>query len=496
MSTTPVYTSPFTGTVVTPTDVSYSALSLSSNTPLYWPSIVNQGIGEVPATRIIDVTPVATTYSVASNTTTTFTIPGVNLTSVFTTGATIQFNGGVISTIYTVVSSSYTSSNTVVTFSAALSSGTVLTSVVLALNVSLPEADQGTVGADILFRNLGSTTFLVTDYTSANAVAINSGISKYFYLQNNSTPAGQWGNVTFGAGTSSADALTLAGAGLTVVNGQLATTQNVADITSVPTLTDSSRAVTYNWNSGVANIALPNVSSLSKGWFIAFRNNGTGTLTFTPVSPQLINGNTSISTNPGDSGYIFYDTSSGGYITVGWTTPYNVVFTAETYDVDAISGNTLNLTANAPIIQTYVAQSGTRTNTLAVTLPAITQLYILVNNTNQSGYNITFQNTGSSQAPLSLTTGNIYTLLSDGEFLYILNSSSSSTFKAINGNAGAPSYSFLNDNSTGMYLKGTGILGLSANSNEIIDINNTNTSAPVVTINARVAANLISGGTF
>jgi hypothetical protein len=47
-----------------------------------------------------------------------------------------------------------------------------------------------------------------------------------------------------------------------------------------------------------------------------------------------------------------------------------------------------------------------------------------------------------------------------------------------------------------MYLKGTGILGLSANSNEIIDINNTNTSAPVVTINARVAANLISGGTF
>ena len=45
--TTPVYTSPFTGTVVTPTDVSYSSLTFSVNTPLFWPAIVNQGTGNV-----------------------------------------------------------------------------------------------------------------------------------------------------------------------------------------------------------------------------------------------------------------------------------------------------------------------------------------------------------------------------------------------------------------------------------------------------------------
>jgi hypothetical protein len=425
--TTPVYTSPFTGTVVTPTDVSYSSLSFGVNTPLFWPSIVNQGVGQNPATRIIDC--VATTTGLA---------------------------------------------------------------------IALPEADQGTLGADILFRNKGSNSFVVTDYLGGNSVTIAAGISEYFYLTDNTTSAGVWGSVTFGAGTSSANAAALAGAGLTTINGQLATTQNIVDISTAPTLTDISRAATYNWGSGVGNIPLPNTSSLSRGWFIAFRNNGTGALSFTPVAPQLINGTTSITTNPGDSGFIFYDanTTPGSFITVGWAAPSNVVFTAATYDVDSIVGNTLNLSSNAPIIQTYVAQSGTRTQTLEVTLPAITQLYVLLNSTNQTGYNITFQNQGSSQSPLVLSSGNTYTLLSDGEFLYILNSSSSSVFKAVNGNASGPSYSFLNDTHTGMYLDGTSILGLSANSTEIVKIDNTNTSAPLVTVNARIAASSISGGTF
>jgi hypothetical protein len=103
---TPIYTSPFTGTVVTPTDVSYSSLSFGADTPLFWPAIVNQGIGQKPATRIIDCTATAT-----------------------------------------------------------------------GLSISLPEADQGTVGADILFRNLGSNSFSVKDYAGGNSVTIAAGIS-------------------------------------------------------------------------------------------------------------------------------------------------------------------------------------------------------------------------------------------------------------------------------------------------------------------------------
>lgn len=421
--TTPVYVSPFTGTVVTATDVSYYALSFSANTQLFWPSTVNNS--ETPAARIIDC--------VAST------------------------------------------------------SGLV---------IALPQGNQGTLGADILFRNLGAQAFTITDYVGGGSFTVPVGISKYVYLTDNTTAAGIWHNVTFAAGTSYADAATLAGAGLTTVSGQLAATQNPIDITTSPVINNLSRAATFVWNSGVGTFTLPAISSLSAGWYIGFRNNGTGSLAINPTSPDTINGLTTITANPGDSGFIMLDTNSGGFITVGLAPANNVTFTAATYDVDTIPTNTFSLTSFAPIIQTYIAQSGTRTATLAVTLPAITQIYILVNNTNQTGYNITFQNQGSSQPPLVLSAGNVLTVLSDGLNLFPLTTASTGLFYAANGTASLPSYSFNNDTTTGMYLVGSSILGLTANGTKIVQMDNSNLSAPLVTVYATLNAELIGGGTF
>ena len=421
--TTPVYVSPFTGTVVTATDVSYYALAFNSNTQLFWPSTVNSS--QTPAARIIDC--------VAST------------------------------------------------------SGLV---------VKLPQGNQGTLGADILFRNLGAQAFTITDYNSGASFTVPVGISKYVYLVNNTTEAGVWNNVTFAAGTSYADAASLAGSGLTTVSGKLATTQNPIDLTTSPVINDNSRAATFVWNAGAGTFTLPTISSLSSGWYIGFRNNGTGSLVINPTSPNTINGLTTITANPGDSGFIFLDTNSSGFITVGLAPANNVTFTAATYDVDTIPGNTFSLTSFAPIIQTYIAQTGTRTATLAVTLPAITQIYILVNNTNQTGYNITFQNHGSSQPPLVLSAGNVLTVLSDGLNLFPLTTASTGLFYAANGTAALPSYSFNNDTTTGMYLVGSSILGLTANGNQIVKLDNSNLSSPLVTVNATLNAQLIPGGTF
>ena len=417
------YNSPFTGTVVQPTDVSYYALSFSTNQTLYWPQVVNPT--QVPAARIMDC------------------------------AASV---GG--------------------------------------LFVALPNAAQGALGTDILVRNLGLFPFTITDSVGGQSVTVPVGIAKYFYLIDNTSAAGQWGNLTFAAGTSFADAAQLQGAGLTTISGRLATTQNIADISVSPILTDASRAITYNWNSGVGAITLPNTSTLSTGWYIGFRNSGSGALSFNAPSGRTINGLTTIATNPGDSGYVLYDASTLNFITVGLSSPANVTFTSATYDVDAIPGLTLSLVNYAPIIQTYIAQSGTRTTNLAVTLPATTQLYILTNNTNQSGYAVTFQLFGSSQPPVSLPANNVIIALSNGTNLFVLSQSTVSSYYAINGGPTAPSFSFLSDTHTGMYLDGTSILGLTANSQEMIRIDNTNTSAPVVTINATVKAQLISGGTF
>lgn len=420
----PTYVSPFTGTVVTPTDVSYFALSFSSDTTLGWPAQVNPP--EAPAARIIDC--------VAS-----------------TSG----------------------------------------------LKIYLPPADQGTQGADILFRNLGANPFQVVDSTGGQILLINPGIAKYVYLTDNTSAAGVWSNVTFGAGTSVADATTLAGYGLTTVtDGKLATTQNIVNVTSTPTIDNNSRAATFVWGAGAGTFNLPAPSSLSMGWYIGFRNSGTGAVTLTPPSPSLINGLSTLDINPGDSGFIMYDMSTLGFITVGWQTSANVSFTAATYDVDAVPGNTLNLVSFAPIIQTYIAQTKTRTQTLAVTLPAITQIYILANNTDEVGYNISFVNDGSSQTPIELGAGQTLIVLSDGQTLYVLTQTSTGLFYANNGSASVPSFSFTNSTTTGMYLVGSNILGLTANGNLIAKFDNSNLSSRSTTIYSRLTANLIDGGTF
>ena len=419
----PIFTSPFTGTVVQPTDVSYYALSFSANVQLYWPAVVNPD--QVPAARIIDATP-----SVAS------------------------------------------------------------------LIIKLPEANQGTTGADILIRNFGAVAFTVQDFAGTGSVSIAAGVSKYFYLSSNTTSAGVWQNVTFGTGTSSADAASLAGLGLVALSGQLNTTQNIIEVSSPPTVTDASRASTFIWTAGNNTINLPTAASLTAGWFIAFRNTGTGTLTFAPQGASLINGGATLGVNPAESGFILFQQSTNNFFTVGLAAPSNVTFTSASYDVDSILVNTFSLVSYAPIIQTYVALSGTRAATLAVTLPATTQLYVLVNDTGQAGYNITFQVSGSLQTPISLANGAVALVLSDGNFLYVISQTTTNVFLAINGTAAAPSHSFINNTNTGMYLVGTNVLGLSANSTNMLTIDNTNTLSPQVSTPAAFNAGSISGGTF
>jgi len=95
-----------------------------------------------------------------------------------------------------------------------------------------------------------------------------------------------------------------------------------------------------------------------------------------------------------------------------------------------------------------------------------------------------------------LSSGQIVTVLSDGTNLYPLTSATTGAFYASNGTAALPAYSFNSDTHTGMYLVSNGILGLSANSTDIIKIDNSNPSAPLVTVAAQLNAELISGGSF
>jgi hypothetical protein len=87
-------------------------------------------------------------------------------------------------------------------------------------------------------------------------------------------------------------------------------------------------------------------------------------------------------------------------------------------------------------------------------------------------------------------------VLSDGNFLYVLSQDATTLFLANDGTASAPAFSFNNDNTTGMYLDGTSVLGFSANGDNMMLIDNTNTLDPQISTPATFNAGLIGGGTF
>lgn len=241
---------------------------------------------------------------------------------------------------------------------------------------------------------------------------------------------------------------------------------------------------------------MPDPTTLETGWFILVRNNGTGALTIDPYSTQTIDGNTSVIFYPSDSATIVFDATTGNYFTVGFARQSTVAYTAATYDVDSIVGSTLSLVSFAPTIQTYVAFSGTRTTDLTVEFPAITQLYVIENNTGGS-YDLIFEVTGSLSTPLTIGDGVTALVLSDGATLTILASQTTAgSYLANNGSEASPSFTFTSDTSSGMYLIGNHHLGLTANGTNMLDLDATNLSNLRLSTDAQFNAALIAGGTF
>jgi hypothetical protein len=420
------YTSPFTGNVIQPTDVSYASVALTGTLQLYWPQYVNAD--EQVAARIMDVQATA---------------------------------------------------------------GSILV---------LPDATQASVGQDILIRNTGANSFTVQRFGGTGSFTVASGASQYTYITNNTTQAGVWAVLAFGTGTSTADAATLAGNSTTALLGKLEASFITNEYVSNPTINEASRGECFVWTGGATTWTLPAVANLGTGWFILVRNNGTGALTLaTSAVGSTIDSLSSITLPLGDSCFVCVnrDAAKQDFFTVGRGRPNSLTFSSATYDVDIVPGATLSLITNTPLIQRYTALSGSRTTSLLVQLPAVTQVYYLLNDTNQSGYNINLQVQGSSQAPFSLTNNSQAIVLSDGTNIYPLIQSNVGQLVLNRGTAASPAINFALDPTTGIYSPNNTQLGFSVGGTNIATMDGTGGVGNFVTVfTGRVQASLISGGAF
>ena len=319
----------------------------------------------------------------------------------------------------------------------------------------MPPANQASVGQDALIRNVGAVSVTVKDYTGANTiVTVAAGEAQYIYIITNATTAGTWGIIAFGIGSSGADAATLAGYGLLAIGQTLNQSQPVTTFSSNYTALTTDRSSTYVWTGGAGTLTLTLAATLGDNWFMFVRNSGTGALTVTGTSGDLINGSTSIILQPTDSCVIVC--SGTQFYTVGLGKNTQFAFTQLS---KAVTSGSYTLTASeaSNVIQKY---TGALSGNVTIVVPSTVQVYYIVNETS-GAFTVTIT-TGSGGTAI-LTAGSQATLVCDSVNLYNANTilAGSSTISLQNGLVGAPSLNFASEATTGIYRAASGEFNLS-----------------------------------
>lgn len=358
------------------------------------------------------------------------------------------------------------------------------------LQLAMPPANQASVGQDALIRNIGSNTFVVTDYAGNTIVSVAASESKYIYIKTNATTAGTWGIIAFGVGTSNADAATLAGYGLKAISNTLNSAFPVNTFSSDYTAVAADRASTYVWTAGAGTLTLTSATTLGDDWFVLVRNGGTGTLAISPSGGNLINGSASIDLQPADSCIVACSGSAFFTVGLGKSTLFN--FTQLT---KAVTTGSYTLTASeaSNAIQKY---TGTLSGNVTITVPQTIQVYYITNQTDGTGagYTITFTTGVAGSGTAVVPAGQQVILLCDS--VNLLNASTiaagASTLSLIDGSAGAPSLNFASETSTGVYRPGSGEFGIT-----VLGVKRSGLTATGLTITGTgTFTSGVQGGTF
>jgi len=330
-----------------------------------------------------------------------------------------------------------------------------VTATVASLSLIMPPATQVSVGQTALIRNIGANTFTVKDYAGGTIVSIASGIAQYIYTTSNTTSAGTWSTVTFGAGTSAANAATLAGYGLTAIGTTLNQSYEVVNYYGSATLPSTVRAQFNVWSSGVGTLTLPASGTVGENWFCMIRNNGTGILTITPQGTDTIDGNANQQLQLTESLVIVCNGT--GWNTFGLGRSNSFVYTQLAL---TITGGTTTLTS-AQAANTIQEYSGTLTSNQIIIVPSTVQLYTFTNNST-GAFSLTIKTAVFGGATVVVPQGDSLVVICDGTNVYNAASGSSSSLTSLtlgNGSLAVPSLKFTGDTNTGLYLPTTGKLG-------------------------------------
>jgi len=336
-------------------------------------------------------------------------------------------------------------------------------------SISIPDARQVSVGQNFIISNIGAESFNVLDFAGGVINTIVAGTAWYFILTDNSTAAGTWHFLQFGAGSSSATAASLVGYGLNdyilppINQSRLNTQINVN--TAIPSnyniaITDYASMLV--WTGGTSSIFLPAVSptpsplpvgQVPPFYYVSINNAGTGALTLSSIVMDGIQGQVSLSINPGQTlivatpGYaVLIGTVQTKWFTLGYGQQNLSNITV--LDKSVAGNNDIILTASEASndIQQY---TGVLTGNITVFFPTVDGEWFIFNDTT-GAFSLSVQ-LGTPGTPI----GNIY-VIPQGE-RRIFYSDSESMFDIPTGGGGGTVTSVGIASNTGLTITGSPI---------------------------------------
>jgi hypothetical protein len=300
------------------------------------------------------------------------------------------------------------------------------------LSITLPDASKTGTGNTILFNNQGAQTFVVKDAAGVQVVSIIPGTVWQVYLTNNSTIAGTWETLQFGATVSVANASALAGTGIVAVGTLLSQSVPITAFNSNYTSAVGDRAKMFNWTGAGGTLTLPDPTTVGDNWFLYLRNSGSGAIVADAPGTTSIDGSAFLSFQPGESAIIACDGIN--FYTIGFGR--SAVFAFD-YTVIAVGGTGNYTLTGTELNRVSYRFTGVLTGNRNIIVPATVQQY-WVDNQTTGAYTFTVKTPAG--VGVTLASGSRTIMYSDGTDVLRADTFSASFPIAVNqGGTGATS---------------------------------------------------------
>lgn len=288
------------------------------------------------------------------------------------------------------------------------------------LTVTMPPANQVSAGTDVLFRNVGAHTFTVLDANGDAIGSVSSGTEWYFYITDNSSVGGTWASAQFGAGTSTANAASLAGAGLSAILTTLNQNLSIVPLNSDYEPGVGDRAQVLLSNGGVVTYTPSAPADLGDGWFTYVINAGSGALTW-DAGGATVDGEATKTLNPDESAIFFSDGSN--FWTLGYGRAIQSTVTATTIALGAATSPlTLSAAQASAQVQDY---TGALTGNFIVNYGTGVGFWFVRNNTS-GAFTLTLRVNGSDVG-VAIAQGSYSIVRSNGSNLSVAFTATSGT---------------------------------------------------------------------